>query len=205
MRGYSDRIHHALAFAAKHYGKKAPTGLAFGYLVHPASMALYLTRHECDEPTIVAGIVHHVLEEADGRARRELEQKVGEKFGSVVLAIARDAVEPKYDDRGSERPWRVCKQDYLMNLASAEPRALDICVADEIQVAGTTLTAVRRLGTEYLHTISRASSEQTIWWYRSLLEILDGRPEWPHRPMLDDLRQMSAELVRRLRRTEEEI
>lgn len=205
MHGYSDRINHALAFAAKHYGAKAPTGLAFGYMVHPASMALYLTRHDCEEATIVAGIVHHVLEEADGRRRRELEEKVGEKFGPVVLAIARESVEPRYDERGGERPWRVYKQDYLLNLAVAEPRSLDICVADEIQVAGTTLTALRRLGTEYLSTVARASSEQTIWWYRSLLEILSARAEWPHRAMLDDLRHMSAELVRRLRQNEEEM
>ena len=58
-------------------------------------------------------------------------------------------------------------------LAVAEPRALDICVADEIHACGSTITALRRLGVEYLRTVSRADSEQTIWWYRSMLEILD--------------------------------
>ena len=53
-------------------------------------------------------------------------------------------------------------------------RALDIIVADEMHSCGSTMTALRRLGVEYLRTVSRAGSEQTIWWYRSLLEILDG-------------------------------
>jgi hypothetical protein len=46
----------------------------------------------------------------------------------------------------TKRPWRTCKLDHLAHLAVAEPRALDICVADEIHVSGLCLTAVRRLG-----------------------------------------------------------
>jgi (p)ppGpp synthase/HD superfamily hydrolase len=205
MRGYSDRINHALAFTAKHYGSRVPTGMAFGYLVHPASAGLFLARHGCEEATIVAGIVHYVLEESVGRERAAMEDKIGEKFGPVVLAVAREAVEPKYGAKGDERPWRICKQDYLMTLSGAEPRALDICVADEIQCCGTTLTALRRLGVEYLRTVSSAGATQTIWWYRSLFEVLDGREEWPHRAMLEELRQLSTQLVRALRTHEEEV
>ena len=52
---------------------------------------------------------------------------------------------------------------------------------------------------EYLRTVSRAGSEQTIWWYRSMLEILAARSDWPRREMLAELRVMSADLVRSLR------
>jgi hypothetical protein len=65
------------------------------------------------------------------------------------------------------------------------------------------VTALRRLGVEYLRTVSRAGSEQTIWWYRSMLEILASRPDWPQRDMLTELRLMSADLVRSLREREE--
>src|SRR5918995_1302697 len=144
MHGYSDRINHAFAFAAKYYGAVAP-------------------------------------------------------------AIAKDALEPKYDPRGAERSWQACKQEYLALLAAAEPRALDICVADELHACGSTITALRRLGVEYLRSISRAGSEQTIWWYRSMLEILETRPEWPQREMMSELRLMSADLVRSLRQREEDL
>ena len=104
--------------------------------------------------------------------RPVLERKIADKFGPVVLAVAKDALEPKFDRRGGERAWQARKQEYLTQLAIAEPRALDICVADEIHSCGSTMTALRRLGVEYLRTVSRAGSEQTIWWYRSMLEIL---------------------------------
>jgi hypothetical protein len=153
----------------------------------------------------VAGIVHHVLEEAPPSRLPQLEQKIGDKFGPVTLAIARDALEPKFDRRGFERPWQSCKAEYLTQLAAAEPRALDICVADELHACGSVITALRRLGVEYLRTVSRAGSEQTIWWYRSMLEVLETRPDWPRREMMGELRMLSADLVRGLRRSEEEL
>jgi (p)ppGpp synthase/HD superfamily hydrolase len=205
MHGYSDRINHAFAFAAKYYGAVAPVGAGMDYLAHPANVAIILARYGCEQVTVVAGILHHVLEEAAPGGRPVLERKIADKFGPVVLAIARDALEPKYDVRGAERSWQACKQEYLAQLAAAEPRALDICVADELHACGSTITALRRLGVEYLRTLSRAGSAQTIWWYRSMLEILDARPDWPRREMLSELRILSTDLVRGLRLSEEEL
>ncbi|HEU4954101.1 MAG TPA: HD domain-containing protein, partial [Gemmatimonadales bacterium] len=169
MLGYSDRINHAFAFAAKYHGAVAPPGAGMDYVAHPANVAVILARYGCEQATIVAGILHHVLEETTAEHRAVLEQKISDKFGPVVLAIARDAVEPKLDRRGAERSWQSCKQEYLTLLAMAEPRALDIIVADELHACGSTITALRRLGLEYLRTVSRAGSDQTIWWYRSML------------------------------------
>jgi hypothetical protein len=57
---------------------------------------------------------------------------------------------------------------------------------------------VRRLGAEYLSSISLANSEQIIWWYRSLIETLDNRPEWKGRRMVNELRLLAADLTRYL-------
>jgi (p)ppGpp synthase/HD superfamily hydrolase len=205
MHGYSDRINHAFAFAAKYHGAVAPAGAGMAYLAHPANVAIILARYNCEQITIVAGILHHVLEEAAPEGRPALERKIIDKFGPVALAVAKDSLEPKFDRRGKERGWQACKQEYLTHLAIAEPRALDICVADEIHACGSTVTALRRLGVEYLRTVSRAGSDQTIWWYRSMLEILASRSDWPQREMMSELRLMSADLVRSLRQREEDL
>jgi (p)ppGpp synthase/HD superfamily hydrolase len=205
MHGYSDRINHAFAFAAKYYNALAPVGGGMDYLAHPANVAIILARYGCEQVTIVAGILHHVLEESPPDRWPVLEHKISEKFGPVALAVAKDALEPKFDRRGSERAWQPCKQEYLSQLATAEPRALDIIVADELHACGSTITALRRLGVEYLRTVSSAASDQTIWWYRSMLEILESRSEWPRREMLSELRVLSTDLVRSLRSSEDEL
>jgi (p)ppGpp synthase/HD superfamily hydrolase len=205
MLGYSDRINHALAFAAKHRGGAASGSSDMASIAQPANLAIILTRYGCDHVTVEAGILHHVLEECHPEQRPTMEHKIGNKFGPVVLAVAREAAEPKYDRFGRERPWQVYKRDHLAQLAAAEPRAVDICVADEIHRCGSVLAALRRLGVEYLRTVSRAGSDQAIWWYCSLLEVLEARTEWTRREMLGELRILSADLIRGLRDNEEDL
>jgi Guanosine polyphosphate pyrophosphohydrolases/synthetases len=204
MHGYSDRVSHALAFSAKYYNGRVPKSAGMAYLAQPANVAVILARYGADEATVVSGILHHSLEEAaHDHERAMLRRKIADKFGPIILGVVLDAVEPRFDGRGGERPWRACKQEFLVHLAEAEPRALDICVADEIQRCGWTGTMMRRLGVEYLRTVSHASVDQTMWWYRSMVEVLAGREEWPRRAMLDELRMMSAGLIRDLRNNEE--
>lgn len=204
MHGYSDRVSHALAFSAKYYNSRVPKSAGMAYLAQPANVGLILARYGADEATVVSGILHHSLEEtAHDQERAMLRRKIADKFGPIILGVVLDAVEPRFDGRGGERPWRACKQEFLVHLAEAEPRALDICVADEIQRCGWTGTMMRRLGVEYLRTVSHASVDQTMWWYRSMIEVLAGRDEWPRRAMLEELRMMSAGLIRDLRNNEE--
>ena len=204
MSGYSDRINHAFAFAAKHYGALRPAAGGMGFLAHPSNVAVILARYGAEPITIVAGIVHHILEALPPAGRPEMEQKIGNKFGPVALAIACDAVEPTHDPRGMPRSWGARKQEYLTQLAAVEPRALDICVADEIHAAGSTVASVSRLGPEYLRAVAAAPSEQWLWWSRSLIDVLEDRRDWPRREMLAELRLMSADLVRTLRSHETE-
>lgn len=196
MHGYSDRINHAFAFAAKHRRSPRPQGPGMVHVAHPANVAVILTSFGCDEATIVAGILHHVLENARPGTRPELEQKIGAKFGPVVLAVACDAVEPGV---AGEQPWRSAKSEYLASLTTAEPRALDICVADELHCCGSAISALGRYGREYRESVIRASADDALWWYRSLLDQLAERADWQRPEMLADLRRQSAELVRTLR------
>ena len=62
--GYSDRVHHAFAFAAKHYVPRAPASGGADFIAHPGNLAVILSRYGADQPTVVAGILHVVLEEA---------------------------------------------------------------------------------------------------------------------------------------------
>lgn len=199
MPAYSDRLSHAFAFSAKHYGSRRPAVNAMAYLAHPANVAVILARHDADETTLVASVLHHVLEEVTGRQRADLEQKIREKFGPVPLAIAREALEPRLDSDGAARPWAASRKAYLLILADASPRALDICAADELQRCGDLAATIRRLGAEYVHAANQATSEQTMWWYRTLIEQLSARADWPARALLDELRHASAALLHCLR------
>ncbi len=92
ITGYSDRINHALAFAAKHHDRQVRKGTRLPYLTHPANVAIILTRYGRDECTVVAGILHDVIEDCvrEAYTREMLEQRIGEKFGRDVLDTVLD-------------------------------------------------------------------------------------------------------------------
>src|SRR5262249_56985769 len=99
MHGYSDRINHAFAFAAKYYNVLAPAGAGVDYLAHPANVAVILTRYGCEQVTIVAGILHHLLEERPPHRSPLLERKIGGKLPTVVPALATGTPRPQVDPR----------------------------------------------------------------------------------------------------------
>lgn len=187
MHGYSDRINHALAFAAKHHAPRAPVDGTMHFVAHPANVAIILARHGADETTLVAGILHHVLEVTPTGERGHLARKIGEKFGPVVLGVANDAVEPLVDDRGAPLPWAHRKRCLLAALATMEPRALDICCADEIHQCGMTITMVERLGREYLQPSGLPTAPVVHAWYGDLDAVLGRRDDWPGRALRHEL------------------
>lgn len=188
MNGYNDRINHALAFTAKHHAPHAPVLGRLGFIARPANVAIILARHGAEEVTLVAGIVHHALEMIPDGERRPVERKISDKFGSVVLAVARDAAECCVDHDGTPVPWVHRKRAMLGRLLAMDPRALDICCADEIHECGSAIALARRLGPEYLEAHDLGSGPHALGWYRDLIESLGRRVDWPERGMRQELR-----------------
>ena len=201
MKGYSDQINHAFAFVAKHRSPRAPATGAMHFLVHPASVAVILARHGVDDLTLVAGILHHVLEATTPEEHDEICQKIGEKFGSVILAVARDAADPWYDPQGTLLEWPHRKRILLGRLLTMSPRAIDICCAEELHECGSTIALIERLGPEYLATSGLPSGPPVLCWYDDLLEALATRVDWPGHGMREEIvahrNQLATAMARR--------
>jgi len=146
MTGYSDRINHALAFAAKHHDQQVRKGTRLPYLTHAANVALILTRYGCDETTVVGGILHDVVEDCvrDGWTHAMLVSRIAEKFGADVLAIVLGVTKRRLDDAGNEMDRDEGVADYIERLASASLPSLWICAADKIHNGNATLADLRR-------------------------------------------------------------
>src|SRR6266705_1474134 len=134
VTGYSDVVNHALAFAAKHHDRQVRKGTKLPYLTHPAKVAVILTSYGCDNDTVVAGILHDVIEDCvrDGYTREMLESRVVDKFGPDVLTTVLAVTSRKYDDDGIELSSEERKDDYLSRLSTASHRACWVCAADKV-------------------------------------------------------------------------
>lgn len=193
--GFSDRIAHALSYAAKHGATPSPRGGRVTWPTRPANVAVILARHGCDELTIVSGILLALLSEVEHSQQAELAGRIGQKFGDLALQVIRQVLEPRYDTRGRERGWEASKLDYLANLALCDQRALEVSCANEIHQCGALLTDVRRLGSEYLSSFAPGGGTAVTSWFTQLVHSYEGHPTGPRPAMVAELRDLSTRLT----------
>ena len=144
--GYSDRVNHALAFAAKHHDQQVRRGTRAPYATHPANVAIILTRYQRDDASVVAGILFEVIENSvlQGQSREKLDQRVAGKFGEPTLEIVLQVSERRVDDDGIELALDERRDDALARLAEASDAARWVCAAHVLHNAGTLLADLRR-------------------------------------------------------------
>lgn len=194
--GYSDRINHAFAFAAKHHDQQVRKGTRLPYLTHPANVAIILTRYNRDEETVVAGILHDVIEGCvrEGWSQEKLEERIGSKFGNSVLNTAVSVAERRVDDEGIELSHDERKSDYLERLSLANEDALWVSAAHNLHNVGTILSDVRR--TAFPETVwgrFAAGKSGTVQMYADIaarLEEIGFRGA-----IIDELRAATSELL----------
>lgn len=175
MTGYSDRINHALAFAAKHHDRQVRKGTQLPYITHPANVAIILARYSQPDDTVVAGILHDVVEDCvrENWTQEMLEERIGEKFGADVLNTVLMVTYRKVDDDGNELDKQERNADYLARLAQANDSARWVCAADKIHNASTILADLRRtVDPESVWGRFSAGKEGTIRWYRAVHDRL---------------------------------
>lgn len=194
--GYSDRINHALAFAAKHHDGQVRKGTRLPYLTHPANVAIILTRYGQPEDTVVAGILHDVVEDCvrDGFSARDLEERIGRKFGDGVLQMVLSVTKRRADEDGMPLSSEDQKADYLARLADASDGARWVCCADKVHNSGALLADLRRaFDPDQVWTRFSGGRTGTMQWYTGVVDRLDAL-RW-HAPILDELRGLVTALV----------
>ncbi len=195
MRGYSDRINHALAFAAKHHDTQVRKGLRMPYVTHAANVAVILTHYGCDESVVVAGVLHDVIEDCvrDGFTPDDLSDRIGAKFGEDVLQTVLSVTRRRLDDDGVELSKDDLKDDYLQRLGQASDAARSVCAAHNLHNAGTILADLRRtIEPAMVWNRGGAGRDSTLHWYRAVHERLQQVGYVA--PIMQELGDMVAEL-----------
>jgi|SRR5581483_5465736 len=175
ITGYSDRINHALAFAAKHHDQQVRKGTRLPYLTHPANVAIILTRYGRDDATVVSGILHDVIEDCvrEAYTAEMLAQRIGDKFGADVLDTVLAVTYRRVDDDGIELSHDEKRDDYLARLSQASEAARWVCAADKLHNAGTIVADLRRtIDPNSIWSRFTGGKDATVRWYRRVYDRL---------------------------------
>ncbi len=196
VTGYSDTINHAFAFAAKHHDRQVRKGTKLPYLTHPANVAVILSRYGRDTNTVVAGILHDVIEDCmrDGYTRDMLDQRIGDKFGPKVLDTVLAVTYRRHDDEGVELSAEDRRADYLERLSEASEEARWVSAADKVHHAASIVADLRRtIDPETVWSRFSGGKAATAGWYRQVYERL--REVGFTAPIMAELDSVSKELL----------
>ncbi len=197
VTGYSDRINHALAFAAKYHDQQVRKGLRAPYFTQPANIGIILVRYGQDDETVIAGILHDVVEDCvrDGASGATGLERVAEKFGLPVVETLRGVTQRRFDDEGVELDADERRDDLLVRLAAADGRGRWVCGASALHDAGTLLADLGR--TEFPESVwgrRAAGREGTLRWHRRLVARV--REVGFREPLVDELARAVEALER---------
>jgi (p)ppGpp synthase/HD superfamily hydrolase len=168
MPAYSRRYDAALALAARAHRTQTRKGSDVPYIVHPVHVSAILIRYGLDEETVIAGLLHDVVEDQDVPLAR-----IEAEFGPAVAAIV-EALTERKKAGGVERPWEDRKRELLDQIRAAGQQAVAVKAADAIHNVCATADDLRRYGPRIWRHFKRGP-DQAVWYYRQILAIVRDR------------------------------
>ena len=153
----------ALRLAASGHRDQVRKGSGAPYIEHPMAVALILDRSGFDEPIVIAGLLHDLVEDTDVTL-----EEVRQGFGEEVAAIVGACSEEKVDARGVKRPWIDRKSDHLEHMKHSGDGVRAVVLADKLHnllSIQLDLSECRLVWENF-----NAGRDQVLWYYRSMIE-----------------------------------
>jgi (p)ppGpp synthase/HD superfamily hydrolase len=159
----TSRFAEAFAYAASLHARQVRKGTNVPYLSHLMSVAALVLEDGGDEDEAIAGLLHDAVEDQGGQPTLdEIRRRFGAKVARIVLGCTDSDTVPK-------PPWRERKEGYIAHIRHAEADVRRVSSADKLHNARSILTDYRVMG-DALFARFTASKEETLWYYRSLIE-----------------------------------
>ena len=161
---FSERIERAIRLSVHaHAGQTRKADPGVPYATHPFHVALIVLRAGGDEDTVIAALLHDLLEDTD--VTRE---DIDEAFGSRVADIVGEVSEDK------TLSWEERKAATVERLKTASPEACLVAFADKIHNLETLAKAQAESGPSIWKAFRRGP-ERTLRFYREAYEVLRER------------------------------
>jgi (p)ppGpp synthase/HD superfamily hydrolase len=194
MMSLSARFEEALVFAVRLHAGQTRKGTDTPYIAHLLAVASIVIEHGASEDEAIAALLHDAAEDQGGKATLE---KVRDRFGERVAEIVAGCTDSWTTPRP---PWRKRKEAYIAHLRGASASVRLVSAADKLHNARTILADYRALG-ESLWNRFNGGREGTLWYYRSLIDVLQDTGPAP----IVDASTIDASIVEELDRVVSEI
>ena len=185
----TSRFEQALVFAAQLHKDQRRKGSGVPYVSHLLAVAALVIEHGGDEDEAIAALLHDAIEDQGGpKAREEIRRRFGDRVTEIVDGCTDSETVPK-------PPWKERKLAYIAHLAGASASVRLVSAADKLHNARSILIDYRGLGEEIWQRF-QGRKTGTLWYYRSVLDVLSQSGKTPLVAELDrvvrELEQLAA-------------
>ncbi len=132
------------------------------YIVHPFTVGMMLSKINWNEETIIAGILHDVIEDTDVTI-----DELRKEFGDRVVEIVEGVTEP---DKDAE--WEERKKHTLETLPNKSIEIKLVSCADKLHNIYSISEEQKMMGDKVFEKFARGKKSQE-WYYRGLVEALN--------------------------------
>ena len=167
---YTERLDEALRFAAEHFRFRVRKGSGVPYVTHLLQVCCTVGEYGGDEDQMVAAVLHDYLEDVHGATVEELLTRFGPRVARLVSALSDSTTQLK-------PPWSERKERYVAQLRVESAELKLISAADKLHNATCIVRDQRIMGDEVFERFS-ADKDQTLWYYRAVVDALAH--DWEH-------------------------
>jgi (p)ppGpp synthase/HD superfamily hydrolase len=161
----SERFEQALVYAARLHARQRRKVSGTPYVAHLLAVAAIVLEHGGSEDEAIAALLHDSVEDQGGaETRQEICQRFGEAVARIVDACSDTDVTPK-------PPWHERKRSHLERMRDARASVRLVVAADKLHNLRSLVRDYRRLG-DAVWQFFTAGKEQTLWYYREMIEAL---------------------------------
>lgn len=167
----TQRYADAIAYASIAHATQTRKGTDLPYMSHLIGVSGLVLEAGGDEDLAIAGLLHDVAEDQGGRPRLE---DVRSRFGDRVADIVEACSDSLSEDPEAKAPYVERKTQHLEHLRQANDDVLLVTAADKLHNARAIHTDLMVVGPDMLDRFN-GTPEQILWYYNSILEILEQR------------------------------
>ncbi|MBC7512241.1 HD domain-containing protein [Candidatus Saccharibacteria bacterium] len=171
MINYTQRLDSAIRIAAWAHEQAGQhrKGTDIPYIIHPFGVMTIASGVTGDEDTLIACLLHDILEDVDTGIYSE--DQMRNDFGDNVVTIVKDVTK---DDTLPD--WHAISNAYLDHLQNnACDEAVIVSAADKIHNLQATIIDYHAVGEELWQRFTTKNSADQLWWYESILKVLQIR------------------------------
>ena len=165
----TSRFETALDFAFQLHKNQYRKGSNIPYISHLLAVTAIVIENGGSENQAIAALLHDAVEDQGGYATL---QKIKEMFGSEVAEIVEGCTDAFIDPKPE---WEGRKKAYLEKLKQSSDSILLVSLADKVHNARSLLHDLQSEEKNVWKKFN-GGKEGTLWYYQSLVEILNSSP-----------------------------